>query len=250
MPLTLALVAAALTLGSFHTLAPDHWLPFAALARAERWSRVRTVVVTAFCGLGHVTVSMTLGLASLFFGLRVLETFGRRLESVGGILLIGFGVAYGAWGLHRSMRSRWHDHGHSHPHWHGSHYRQRGTPAPCATGSNDGAGAHLGESVSDHVHADPNEGRITAWSLFLLFSADPCVAVIPLMFAAAPLGWLSTLAVVVAYEVATIGTMIVLVLPARAAASVVRGAWVDRYSDALAGGVIAAIGLIVLALGW
>ena len=82
-----------------------------------------------------------------------------------------------------------------------------------------------------------------------MFSADPCVAVIPLMFAAVPLGWSSTLAVVTAYELATIATMVMLVLPARAAAGAVGGGWADRYGDALAGGMIAAVGLAVVSLG-
>ena len=85
--------------------------------------------------------------------------------------------------------------------------------------------------------------------LFLVFCADPCVAVIPLMFAAAPLGWGSTLAVVTAYELATIGTMVVLVLPARAVATAVRSTWADRYGAALVGGVIAGVGLAVVSLG-
>jgi hypothetical protein len=85
--------------------------------------------------------------------------------------------------------------------------------------------------------------------LFFVFCADPCVAVIPLMFAAAPLGWGSTLAVVVAYEAATIATMVVLVLPARAAMTAVHGAWTDRYGDALAGAVIAVVGLFVVTVG-
>ena len=33
-----ALIAGAATVGTLHTLAPDHWLPFAALGRANRWS--------------------------------------------------------------------------------------------------------------------------------------------------------------------------------------------------------------------
>ena len=90
---------------------------------------------------------------------------------------------------------------------------------------------------------------MTGWTLFLLFSADPCVAVIPLMFAAAPLGWTRTLAVVAAYQAATIGTMIALVLPARAVAGTVRGAWADRYGAVLAGGIIAAVGAAVVSLG-
>ena len=222
--LTLTLVAAAASLGSVHTLAPDHWMPFAALARAERWDARRTALITALCGLGHVTVSVLLGLVSVFLGLELLQALGRSLEGVAGFVLIAFGVAYGSWGLHRAVQARWHGHVHGHVHWHGGH-------------------AHA------HPHADGEGARMTPWMLFLIFCADPCVAVIPLMFAAAPLGWGSTLAVVAAYEVATIGTMVALVLPARAVATSVRGAWADRFGDALAGGVIAAVGIVVVSLG-
>lgn len=91
---------------------------------------------------------------------------------------------------------------------------------------------------------------MTPWALFLLFSADPCVAVIPILFAAAPLGVAQTAAVVVAYEIATIGTMIALVLPASAAAEHVSVSRLNRYRDATAGGVIAAVGVMVAAFGW
>jgi hypothetical protein len=218
--LTLALVVAAASLGSVHTLAPDHWMPFAALARAEGWTARRTAGITALCGLGHVTVSVLLGLVSVFLGLELLQSVGRSLESLAGFLLIAFGAAYGAWGLHRAVQARWHAHAHGHLHWHGGH-------------------------VHPHAHASD----MTPWMLFLVFCADPCVAVIPLMFAAAPLGWRSTLAVVSSYELATIGTMVALVLPARAMASAVRGRWADRYGDAIAGAVIACVGLVVVTLG-
>jgi nickel/cobalt exporter len=200
------LVAAALTVGSIHTVAPDHWMPFAVLARAERWSARRTAIVTALCGLGHVTTSVALGMLAVTFGRELLETFGRRLDRVAGLLLVGFGVAYAIWALHRRMRDRAHAHAHSHR-------------------------------------------PLTAWSLFLLFSADPCVAVIPLIFVAAPLGWLRTLAVVAAYELATIATMVVLVLPARAAMHTIRAAWADEWGDALAGGVVACVGIAVIGFG-
>jgi nickel/cobalt transporter (NicO) family protein len=209
-----ALVAAAVSIGSLHTLAPDHWVPFAALARAQRWSVRRTALITAACGLGHVTGSVALGLLSVFLGVELLQRFGQRLESAAGLLLIGFGVAYAVWGLRRSARA--HRHVHRHPHGHG-----------------------LGH----------NPSSLSPWALFLLFSADPCVAVIPLIFASVPLGWPTTLSVIAAYEVATIGTMVALVLPTRAAATTARGAWVDRHGDALAGAVVALVGMAVLGLG-
>lgn len=209
-----AIALAAATVGSLHSLAPDHWVPFAAVARARGWSVARTARVTVLCGLGHVTVSVVLGLVGLWLGLGVLTAFGQRMESVAGLLLIGFGLLYGAWGL-RSAAGR-HVHGHPHDHY-------------------------------DHVH-DPS--RVTAWSLFLLFSADPCVAVIPLLLAAAPLGTAKVTGVVLVYELATIVAMVLLVLPARAGARVLRARWLDRYGDAAAGAMIAGVGVLVTSLGW
>jgi hypothetical protein len=40
-----------------------------------------------------------------------------------------------------------------------------------------------------------------------------------------------------------------LAVPARAAASAVRGQWVDHYGDALAGGVITLVGVVVAVIG-
>jgi len=95
---------------------------------------------------------------------------------------------------------------------------------------------------------DPS--RASAGTLFLLFSADPCVAVVPLLFAAAPLGATRTIAIVLLYEAATLATMLAFVLPARAGTRVFRAPWLDRYGDAAAGGLIAAVGLMVAGLGW
>jgi hypothetical protein len=72
----------------------------------------------------------------------------------------------------------------------------------------------------------------------------------PILFAAAPLGVWRTAVVVGAYELATIGTMVALVLPASAAARQLRAPWSARYGDAAAGGVIASVGVLVAALGW
>jgi len=213
-PLFEALLVAAATVGSLHSVSPDHWVPFAAVARARGWSMARTARVTLLCGFGHVSASVLLGLLGLVLGYEVLERFGRRLESVAGVLLVAFGLIYGMLGLRRALGRRYH--GHAHVHY-------------------------------DHVH-DPS--RISTWSLFLLFSADPCVAVIPLIFAAAALGALQVAILVVVYELATLGAMVALVLPARAGVSVLRAAWINRYGDAAAGGLIAAVGLLVIGLGW
>jgi nickel/cobalt transporter (NicO) family protein len=226
------LALAAMGVGSLHTLAPDHWVPFAALARAQGWSRGRTARITAACGFGHVTVSVLLGVLALIFGLEVLRIVGQRMEAIAGLLLIGFGLAYGLVGLRRAVHS--HAHGHHHHGGHSHHHHHH-------------HGAHGHHRGHDHAH---DADGLTPWTLFLLFSADPCVAVIPILFAAAPLGAWKTALVVGAYELATIGTMVALVLPARAAAKRLRGPWTVRYGDATAGAVIASVGVLVAVLGW
>ena len=200
---TLAIAAA--TVGALHALAPDHWVPVAAVSRARDWSLGRTARVALLCGFGHVTVSAALGLLALVSGRAVVESVGARTGAVGGVLLIGFGIAYALVGLRRLVER--HEHGHRH------------------------------------------DAR-TTWTLFLIYCADPCVAVVPIIFAAAPLSRTATLAIVAVYEVATIATMVAFTLVTRAGATIVRGHWVERYGDSAAGGLIVATGVVVALAGW
>src|SRR6476659_2157367 len=116
---------AAAAVGSLHTVIPDHWMPFAALARARRWNAVHTARVTFFCGFGHVTVSAILGVVALFLGIEAVHAFGARLEDHSVYLLVAFGAIYMAWGLWRSFRrdplAVMHDHHHHRPHGHNDH---------------------------------------------------------------------------------------------------------------------------------
>lgn len=212
------LILAAATVGALHTMAPDHWMPFAALARARGWTPTRIARTTILCGFGHVTVSALLGIAALSVGLSLAELIGGRLANLAPALLMLFGTAYMIWGIRRSLRR---DplaptHAHDHHHAHGHH---------------------------NHDHG------LTEWSLFLLFSADPCVAVIPMIIASTGAGWHTVAAVVVAYELATIATMVLLVTIAHAGARKLHTPWLDRFGDAVAGGVIVFVGALVSVLG-
>jgi len=195
---TLPLAAA--TIGALHTLAPDHWMPFAALARARGWTPARALRTTVLCGLGHVTVSAILGIAALTVGLGVAEVIGGRLAALAPILLMIFGTAYMLWGLR------------PHRHRHEKH------------GTTEGA-------------------------LFLLFSSDPCVALIPLIIAASGGGWTAIASVILAYEIGTIASMSILVTTAHAGARILRTPFLDRFGDAVAGALILTVGATVQFLG-
>jgi hypothetical protein len=195
---TLPLAAA--TVGALHTLAPDHWMPFAALARARNWTPARAVRTTVICGLGHVTVSAIIGIAALSVGLGFAQLIGGKLASLAPALLMLFGTVYMLWGLR--------------PHRH--RHEKRGA---------------------------------TEWSLFVLFSSDPCVALIPLIIAASGGGWPLIAAVIVAYEIGTIASMSILVVTAHAGARAIRSHLFGHYGDAIAGGLIVTVGAAVQLLG-
>ncbi len=208
-----AIAVTAVTVGALHSLAPDHWVPFAALARAQGWSARRAARITMACGFGHVTASVVFGVLALLFGLELVAVFGHRLEAWGGVLLTAFGLGYGYWALRRAAGRRLH--GHAHRHY-------------------------------DHVH---DASRATPWTLFVLATLDPCIAVVPLIVTAAPLGAGAVVGVAGVYEAATIATMTSLVLLARRGALALRAAWLDRYGDVAAGGLIAALGMVLTAFG-
>lgn len=217
-----ALLVTAATVGALHSLAPDHWLPFAALARARGWTAARTARLAFFCAIGHVTVSAILGIVAVVIGRRTVEAFGATLQGSAPLLLIAFGFTYMTWALWRLSRGKIlhhvdhlqgvsHDHGHGHGHQHA-----RG---------------------------------LTEWGLFFLFCADPCIALIPMIVAAAAAGWGAVGAVILVYELATIAAILVLVVTAHAGARRLRFAWADRYGDAVAGALIVVLGTLVGVLG-
>jgi hypothetical protein len=75
------------------------------------------------------------------------------------------------------------------------------------------------------------------------------VAVIPLIVAAAAKGAVGVATVIIAYEIATIATMVLLVSLARIGVSRLRAAWLDRFGHAVAGAVIVSIGVLVQVAG-
>lgn len=216
------LMITAATVGGLHSLAPDHWVPFAALSRANHWSAFRTARLAFLCGLGHVTVSAFLGVLAVILGRQAVEGFGTTLQSWAPLLLIAFGFTYMTWGLWRTFRRRLLHHA-----------------------------DHLDGVPHDHGHGHRHRHRTSAteWGLFLLFCADPCIALIPMIIAASAGGWGAVGAVVVVYEVATIAAIVVLVHTASAGARHVRFGWIDRYSEAIAGAMILMVGTLVTVLG-
>lgn len=227
--MTMLYLSAASVAGVHTLLGPDHYLPFAAMARAGKWSLRKTLWITALCGIGHVLSSAMLGVIGLSLGWAVfrLESIEAARGSMAGWLLIAFGLVYTAWGLSRAIRRRPHAHVHAHA---------------------DGT-VHVHDHVheTDHLHVHAGEKpTATPWVLFTIFLFGPCEPLIPLlMYPAAKGSMLDVVGVTAVFGVVTIATMLVAVGMLTRVAGATRFEPFTRYGHAGAGFVILVCGVAV-----
>lgn len=241
MPINESLLATAVmagTVGAVHALAgPDHYLPFVLLGRAQGWRRRKTLGVALACGVGHIASSLVLSAAVLALG--VAATRAGRLEALRGEIaawgLVGFGVAYAAWGLR--WRARHRSHRHAHVHADGTVHAHRHD--------------HTGEHTHPHLAAGSRgAARATPWVLFVLFAFGPCEPLIPLLSMAAATSGLGGAAWVAAvFGAATLGAMGLAVLLCDAGIRLAPRPGLEGNAHVLAGLGLVACGAATLWLG-
>lgn len=225
----------AASIAFIHTvLGPDHYLPFAAMAKAGRWSRAKTLRVTVLCGLGHVGSSVLLGLGGVALGwalgsMQALEAARGQWAAWG---LIAVGVTYGAWGVRRGLRNRPHRHVHIHP---------------------DGvvhAHSHTHHEEHAHVHESSESPNLTPWILFVAFVLGPCEPLIPLLIVPAiSHSWWELSMIVLVFGSVTLCTMLACVAILHRGFSLVPLHQMERWSHALAGFAVFACGMGMAFLG-
>jgi len=191
------LVVSAATLGVVHTLlGPDHYLPFIVLSRARKWTRSRTLWITFISGVGHVGSSILLGVAGIALGISLnkLVAIEANRGNLVGWMLIAFGILYSAYGLYRFLNRGAH-----------LHLPSFLLPGPIRD-------RHIRpDTRNPGNHADA--GNLTPWILFLIFVFGPCEVLIPmLVYPAAEHSGFGIFLVALVFGVATVATMLLVVL--------------------------------------
>lgn len=229
------LTVTAASIGFFHTLlGPDHYLPFIVMARARKWSPIKTTWITVLCGIGHILSSVLLGVIGIALGiavtkLEVVESFRGGLAAWA---LIAFGLVYFVWGLRRTLRNRPHKHWHAH--------------------GDEGNHIHRHLHTQEHVHVHEKEGatNLTPWILFTIFVFGPCEPLIPILMYPAAKGSLFGLVLVTSvFGVVTIMTMLSVVLISSLGINLLPMGRLERYTHALAGATICLCGMAIQFLG-
>jgi ABC-type nickel/cobalt efflux system permease component RcnA len=225
------------TTAVIHALIPDHWLPFALMARTEGWTGKRTLGLVALTGLLHVAVSLLVGVLFVLAGDQargLADRVGARLESLGGALLILFGLAYGLWAHRRERRA------------HASSAAPAGGGDPDHEHDHGTGGADARLHAHGHLLSGLSRGRVSGRMLVAIIGISPCVLLQPILFAAAAEGGGAVAAAIAGFSICTVLTMLVVTWIAGRGLDRLRLGFFTRYGDLLSGLVIAGLGLLIL----
>ena len=231
----LILITTAASIGFFHTLfGPDHYLPFIMMAKARKWSMLKTTWITIACGAGHVFSSVILGVVGILFAVAVFKL--EAIESMRGDfaawMLIIFGFSYFVWGMHKLLRGKA-----KHTHIFGTHKHHY----------HDHDHNHIHDKSRVHEHTEKEN---TPWLLFLIFVLGPCEPLIPLlMYPAARSSWLEVVYVSLIFGVVTIATMLSVVMISVWGLAKVQFRALEKYIHPISGFAILMCGIAVKFLG-
>jgi hypothetical protein len=199
------LIIATVSIAVVHAFAPDHWLPFVMIGKAQKWSKPKLSFVAFVSGLGHVGSSIILGAIGILAGVASIKLQGVEATrgEIGIYLLIGFGIAYALWGL---KHARHHHH-------------------------------HSSELSTKKV--------VTFWTLFAVFVLGPCEPLIPLMFLGTAYGWSGIATVSIMFGLVTLIMMVGQSLLGYAGIQLIKHDFAEKFSHALAGSVIVLTGVFL-----
>lgn len=228
------LLITAISIGFIHTiLGPDHYIPFIVMSKAKKWTIPKTIWVTILCGIGHIGSSVLLGIIGVIFGVAVakLEPLESLRGNIAGWALIAFGLVYFIWGARQAIKNK--PHKHIHIHEDGIHHD------------------HNHKHNTSHVHVHEKESaNITPWVLFTIFIFGPCEPLIPiLMYPAAQKSIFDLAAVTLTFGIATISTMVGLVIISVMGLNLLPISKFEKYTNAIAGLTIFLCGVAIQFLG-
>lgn len=212
----LLLVLAVLAVGVFHTLAPDHWVPIALIAKRAGWSRPETARVAALAGTGHALSTLAIGVLVWAAGAALAVRFGHVVESAASIAL----VLFGGWIAVASLREQ----------------RQASRKLEHLETSTAAA-----TELTDPAWSGSSRARL---SLLLILGSSPMVEGLPAFFAASKYG-ITLLAIMsVVFAASTIATYVLVCDQSAQALQRYSFGPLERYSEVISGGIIAAVGIV------
>ncbi len=215
----------------FHAAIPTHWLPFVLTARAQKWSRPKTLAITAIAASGHATFTAALGFVVAWLGIALSERIGTWFPRIAGGALILFGLFY----IIRQLIGHPHTHlhiGHRHSHSHDDHGHEH-----------------------EHAHGhDPGENRLSLSrsdvaaisSLLALLTFSPCEAFVPIYVSGVRYGWHGFALLTIILTLGTIAGMIAFTALALTGIEQVKLRSFEKYEAGVMGALLCLVGVLII----
>ena len=202
----------ALLIGGIHTLVEGtgRCLPLLAIAKLQNWSIARTLLWTFLCSLSHIVVGVVVALAFLYLGNTLSENGIINRDAICTMTLTAYlSIALGFLYLFWGIRRQCHRHLHDHA---------------------------CGHTVR----------KIAPWTLIAIYAFSPCGIVLASFLTSATLGMFYLTVTAIVFAIVTILPMMLLVYLGMRGLNTIRSGWLDRYCDAIGGGVFLVCGLALL----
>lgn len=256
----------------FHAAIPTHWLPFVMAARAQKWSKPRTLWITALAGGGHVLFTTLLGILIVWLGIELDKKIGHWFPWIAGGTLILFGAYY----LVQQFRGHGHTHGHfsfgpghadhghdhesdhHHDHAHGHDHHSHKT-----------AHAHATSGLAPIQHIDMGEvrtfeavsglpirtlgankkimsDRVAVLSLLAMLTFSPCEGFLPVYISGVAYGWLGFAILSSILAAATLLGMVLFTWLTLAGMEKIKLEVLEKYENTLMGVLLCVLGTAVI----
>lgn len=244
------LLAAAVGVGLAHAVLPDHWLPLAVVARTNGWSLSRTAKVSLLASIGHIAVSLVLGVAVAVLGLAVRGAVVRAEGQIVGGLLMATGLGFLVWARSRGGHTHTHspadDHAHPHPHPHGPSHTDTGEsgPRPGPGGPLRPEGWPGQAPAGRHSHSG---SWVSELAVPFGVAASPDLTILPVFLAASALGAGVAVASLLVFALATMLAFVGLTVLAAAGGYQVHWPWLEANGQTISALVLLAVGVLVFA---
>ncbi|MHB8603012.1 MAG: hypothetical protein ACYC6W_02240 [Nitrosotalea sp.] len=210
------MIGAALV-GILHMSAPDHWLTLCVLARNKKWAPKKLFGISLMTAIGHVGLSIVMGLAVVIVGLVFSHLISYYLDTAIGIAMVGGGLVVGIIPLVRKNPHHHDDHEHNHH--------------------------------DEHKHEEKKHGKLASkigYFAVLGAALSPDPSIIPIYLSAISAGFYFAIELSVIFATASILTLLLLVQLGTMGLVKTLAKIPEKYADSMVGFVIMGIGIYVL----
>ncbi len=90
----LAMLIAGSVITVLHALGPDHWLPHILVSKAQGWTIARTLRVTLLASLGHIGLTIVLGMAIVFLVVEMELGSQALTNTIMAMVLLALGLLF------------------------------------------------------------------------------------------------------------------------------------------------------------